>query len=101
MCYLLFKNVYFSLCLAKGQNDTGAPKKKKKKCKKKNFKERSGDEKKPAPKSQQKPSGAPGKQKTPAAGKLTESKAKSVNGATAQTPTGTAKQQHASEFSDE
>ncbi|XP_053195880.1 surfeit locus protein 6 isoform X2 [Scomber japonicus] len=73
---------------AKGQNDTGAPKKKKKKCKKKNFKERSGDEKKPAPKSQQKPSGAPGKQNTPAAGKLTESKAKSVNGATAQTPTG-------------
>ncbi|CAK6973643.1 surfeit locus protein 6 isoform X1 [Scomber scombrus] len=70
---------------SKGQNDTGAPKKKKK-CKKKNFKERGGDEKRPAPKSQQKPSGAPGK--TPAAAKLNDSKAKSVNGATAKTPAG-------------
>lgn len=70
----------------KGQNDTGAPKKKKK-CKKKHFKEKGGDEKKPTQKPQQKPSAVPGKQKSPA-GKLKESKAESVNGATAQTPAG-------------
>jgi len=71
----------------KGQNDPGAPKKKKK-CKKKHFKEKGGDEKKPAQKPQQKPSAAPGKQKSPAAGKLNQSKAESVNGATTQTPAG-------------
>lgn len=70
----------------KGQNDTGAPKKKKK-CKKKHFKEKGGDEKKPTQKPQQKPSAVPGQQKSPA-GKLNESKAESVNGATAQTPAG-------------
>ncbi|KAM7392610.1 hypothetical protein PAMA_007633 [Pampus argenteus] len=67
----------------KGQNDAGAPKKKKK-CKKKNV----PGEKKPTPKPQQKPSAAPGKQKSPAAGKLNGSKAESINGATAQTPAG-------------
>ncbi|XP_056287765.1 surfeit locus protein 6 [Pseudoliparis swirei] len=58
--------VYF-----KGKSDTGPPQKKKK-CKKKHFKEKGADEKKPNPKSQQKPP------PSPAAPKVNGSKAPSI-----------------------
>ncbi|KAK9532379.1 hypothetical protein VZT92_009763 [Zoarces viviparus] len=65
----------------KGKNDTGPPKKKKK-CKKKNFKEKSTDEKTPAPKPQLKASPSPAAQKGPATAKLNGSTARSINAST-------------------
>ncbi|XP_035523530.1 surfeit locus protein 6 [Morone saxatilis] len=69
----------------KGKSDTGPPKKNKK-CKKKNFKEKSAGEKTPTPKSQQKPSPFAAAQKGPAV--LNGSKTQSINGSTAQPPKG-------------
>ncbi|XP_031173475.1 surfeit locus protein 6 isoform X1 [Sander lucioperca] len=71
----------------KGKNDTGPPKKKKK-CKKKNFKEKGIDKKPATSKSQQKPSPSAAAQKGAATAKLKGSKTQSINGSTTQAPKG-------------
>ncbi|XP_070781099.1 surfeit locus protein 6 [Enoplosus armatus] len=71
----------------KVKGDTGPPQKKKK-CKKKHFKEKGTDEKKPTPKPHQKPSPSTAAQKGPATAKLNGSKTQSINGATTQPPKG-------------
>ncbi|KAM3600523.1 uncharacterized protein V6R79_024648 [Siganus canaliculatus] len=70
----------------KAKDDSGPPKKKKK-CKKKHFKEKSGNEKAPDVKSQHKPSPSVTAQK----GKLNGSQTPSINGATTQAPKGNVK----------
>nr|XP_019937569.1 PREDICTED: surfeit locus protein 6 [Paralichthys olivaceus] len=72
----------------KGKTDTGPPKKKK--CKKKNFKERGPNEKTPKP--QQSPSLSTAAQKGAAKAKRSDSKAESVNGSTAQKQKGVSNQ---------
>lgn len=75
-----------SVAYFKGKSDTGPPKKKKK-CKKKNFKERGADEKTPTPKSQQKPSASTQKALNGPA-KLNGPKTQTINASTPQTPKG-------------
>ena len=71
----------FSVCVAhfKSKSDSGPSKKKK--CKKKNFKERGPNEKTSDP--QQKPSPSTAAQKGAAKAKKSDSKAEGVNGSTA------------------
>lgn len=72
----------------KGKNDSG-PTKKKKKIRKKHFKERGADEKKPSPKPQQKTTPGPATQKVLGRTKPDGAKAKDLNRVAAQTTKGT------------